>query len=596
MTCSVCVHYMFTVQALRFMCTVYVLHVLSAAGPPKQPPRERESRGPPPERQRSLEERPSSRKEPGKGYPAHGYTEVFDIESGSDLEEPTPVIQKQADPNLSVAERAREGQPLLPTPPMEKRTPEASRMEHHPTREPPRRHGRSREGEFEERRRDVPVADLREKIRGGGAGRGRSGSHDTHRDRRSGPDTARPEGRRQPQAPEQESPLNTEDSTKNTSKSQDKLDAIPSTDSSLQQSHSSKDFEKYDLNSIKVAIVDDLNPSVEGRFSPSVQGEFVEVQSRNAKKEKNRKEKEEMRKQEERQKEDEKRKKGRAPGKQSDKAPPTDNKPLNAWSNTANPPWKETALPAANVAPGSQLSKSTSTPSPGVIGQAAPAKQAVPHTAELLPVSQPYSLFGGPPLSPFPSGNPTGILESAIDSTVPGPGAAKLQVPPAAETVSNKSTPPVKDTKTASSFGGQPQSDVKPKKESGDVRKSEGPKLGKNLPPRLKSQQTGSGRGRRLPRDRDGGGEKKERRVGKQGNEERADKGGDKEHKERGREEQPRAKVRSTVLYVYMYRSRSCMFTVYGTCTCTCNLSGTVHVCTVVIITCTSSQYPILVH
>ena len=79
-----------------------------------------------------------------------------------------------------------------------------------------------------------------------------------------------------------------------------KLDAIPSASS---VNHPPKaDFNKYDLNSHKVAIVDDIDRgqgSEEGRVSPSAHGEFVEVTSKKSLKERQRKEKEEQKRQEE---------------------------------------------------------------------------------------------------------------------------------------------------------------------------------------------------------------------------------------------------------------------------------------------------------
>ncbi|XP_064396017.1 uncharacterized protein LOC135343023 isoform X5 [Halichondria panicea] len=517
---------------------------ISIAGPLKQPPMERNTRAPAPQKPKYTEEKPFTHKDTEKGYPAHGYSEVYDIESDPELDESLPL--KQADPKLTVPERAREGQPLLPTPPIEKRGINSTWASQH-NKETPRKHGKGRDGEVEEGRKEQPVPyDLRDKIRGNVGGRGRG---EAQRDRRGGSEGTKYEGRRQQQLGEpikNRNPVKTgSDGDKTGTKAPlhtfvDKLDSIPTSDSSLQLSHSSKDFGKYDLNSHNIVIVDELDPLLEGRFSPPGQGEFTEVTSKKTQKEKNRKDKEEQRKQEEKQREEDKRKR-RYPNKPSaDKASASDNKPLTAWSNTCNPSWKDSSLPKANSAPGSQLAKSfTSTaPAVGVIGQTLPTKEAVPHTAELKPADvQHYTLFGDPPLHPFPTSYPAtasggaSLLESAIDSAVPNTSARTINQVPTVEEASKKSTAPEKSPHPPSTST-RSQSELKSKDSSSSI-KSDAPRSGKNLPPRLKSQNvTGSGRGR-ARRD-----VREKRRPGRQSAEERGHGG----QKERGREEQPRAK------------------------------------------------------
>lgn len=238
-----------------------------------------------------------------------------------------------------------------------------------------------------------------------------------------------------------------------------KLDAIPS---SASVNHPPKtDFTKYDLNSHKVAIVDDINRGQgleEGRISPSAHGEFVEVTSKKSQKERHRKEKEEQKRQEEERRRDEnkkKRKQGQPRGgsagassssldrekTQQHQFTSSSNKPFSAWMMEVTATsgsshivrdeelWDtdetiQSHLPVVIAAPGSQLKHQ---PAPGVqplqpqlqatpLQQPSPSphmwpveapKPGVPHTAEL--VTSDYSLFGGS----------SGLLSHAVDSTLP---------------------------------------------------------------------------------------------------------------------------------------------------------------------------------
>ena len=235
-----------------------------------------------------------------------------------------------------------------------------------------------------------------------------------------------------------------------------KLDAIPS---SASVNHPPRtDFTKYDLNSHKVAIVDDINRGQgleEGRISPSAQGEFVEVTSKKSQKERQRKEKEEQKRQEEERRKDENKKKrkqgqprsGSAGASSSSDREKTQqyqftgssSKPYTAWMLggptgsvhivTEEELWDtdetlQSHLPAVSAAPGSHLKHQ---PAPGAqptqpqvqttpLQQPSPSqhvwpveapKPGVPHTAEL--VTSDYSLFGGS----------SGLLSHAVDSTLP---------------------------------------------------------------------------------------------------------------------------------------------------------------------------------
>ena len=240
-----------------------------------------------------------------------------------------------------------------------------------------------------------------------------------------------------------------------------KLDAIPSS-SSL--THPPKtNFTKYDLNSHKVAIVDNISRgqgSEEGRVSPAGQGEFVEVTSKKALKERQRKEKEEQKRQEEERRRDEskkKRKQGGPPragsaGSSSERTQhqSSSSKPFSSWMTPIEgESWEidetlHSHLPVVSAAPGAQLKHPPTTTQPAPMeqqplpptppSQAPPPttpiqsqppqvasssssstiwpvdapKPGVPHTAEL--VTSDYTLFGG-------SGG--GILSHAVDSTLP---------------------------------------------------------------------------------------------------------------------------------------------------------------------------------
>ena len=251
-----------------------------------------------------------------------------------------------------------------------------------------------------------------------------------------------------------------------------KLDAIPSS-SSL--THPPKtDFTKYDLNSHKVAIVDDISRgqgSEEGRVSPSAQGEFVEVTSKKSQKERQRKEKEEQKRQEEERRRDEnkkKRKQGGPPpragsaGSGSERTQhqsSSGSKPFSSWMmptpiTSEGESWEidetlHSHLPVVSAAPGAQLKHPPPTVHPAIEHQAPPPPQAspqttsiqssqpqvsssssssamwpvdapkpgVPHTAEL--VTSDYTLFG--------SGGV--MLSHAVDSTLPLASAMTTNAP-----------------------------------------------------------------------------------------------------------------------------------------------------------------------
>ena len=321
-----------------------------------------------------------------------------------------------------------------------------------------------------------------------------------------------------------------------------KLDAIPSATSLNHPPRT--DFTKYDLNSHKVAIVDDISRgqgSEEGRVSPSLGGEFVEVTSKKSQKERQRKEKEEQKRQEEERRRDENKKKrkqgpsrGGSGGSGSDRSQhhmTGNNKPYTAWTmsgTTAVPigdgeSWDtdetlQSHLPAVSAAPGSQL-KHPPPPQPSTLPSQAPpptpptqppsssslwpvesAKPGVPHTAEL--VTSDYSLWGN-----------SGLLSHAVDSTLPITSA--MAASPTAPMSGQSSTGGQKETVSGEKKRDGWQTQVTkvneqelPREEldeSKGMSKTEKVSRGrgsstssKNLPPRLKSQQDtgGPGRGR----------------------------------------------------------------------------------------------------
>ena len=319
-----------------------------------------------------------------------------------------------------------------------------------------------------------------------------------------------------------------------------------SSESVIESSGSMQKFDvsKYDLNSHKVAIVDDIGSHgvEEGHLSPSSQAEFVEVTSKKTMKEKKMKEKEELqRKEEEKRLEEQKRKKKNTSTKlhaSKDKAVSmsSTNKPYSAWSTSENKPESEvwSAAPGSqlklNVAPTSTMWTVPSLPSSNYdIGRGAAStgsgagrdsKAAMPHTAELVSSDTtditPYVLFGTRLYSPFSSSvAPTSMLDAAVDSTigtVTSPRAVTSHAPlimdaPASNLPPTDPLPPV-DTSLSETGSIKPprpslpsDSKVKDqvttpgKMDIEEVQSQEQNSGGINaaLPPRLKS---GSGRGR----------------------------------------------------------------------------------------------------
>ncbi len=223
-----------------------------------------------------------------------------------------------------------------------------------------------------------------------------------------------------------------------------------STDNTTESSTSHGRFDvtaKYDLNSHKVAIVDEIGSHglEEGHLSPTSQGEFVEVTSKKTQKEKIRKEKEEQKKEEKQNREEQRKKKKNAPIRARtgvDKSLSSTNKPYSAWSASEGKSEAE----IWNAAPGSHLKTGPATnwvaansssgfrPNPtnggggggGGGGTATAGNDSkMPHTAELV-VSDPlssYSLFGI--YTPFPPQAAATMLDAAVDSSIGTVGSSR---------------------------------------------------------------------------------------------------------------------------------------------------------------------------
>ncbi len=322
-----------------------------------------------------------------------------------------------------------------------------------------------------------------------------------------------------------------------------KLDAIPSSNS---LTHPPKtDFTKYDLNSHKIAIVDDISRgqgSEEGRVSPAGQGEFVEVTSKKSLKERQRKEKEEQKRQEEERRRDEskkKRKQGGPPragsaGSSSDRAQhqSSSSKPFSSWMLNPTPivgegeSWEvdetlHSHLPVVSAAPGAQLKHPPPTTQPAPMEQQPPPptppsqapppttpiqtqpqaasssssstvwpvdapKPGVPHTAEL--VTSDYTLFGG-------SGG--GILSHAVDSTLPIASAM----------ATNSSSIPTQQQGSTTGAGQKEAAISGEKKREGWQPQAQTAKPNEQEPPRSGNDQQESGKSlQKAPRGRGTGG------------------------------------------------------------------------------------------
>ena len=493
-----------------------------------------------------------ARKKKEKVHSRYGYTEVIDIESSSESE--TSLAERSLAPPQALAtnqvkssEREESGpigkaHPLSPESSGNYR-PRSGTASSSRTYQPSGGHGNKKPWrQRDEKRRDKKVDDDwgQEHPRRGSMGRGRvkekreSGRSGGHHQRHG--EEQRKHDKHRPSSGKEECESGGGGGGESTESSGSLLKF---------------DVSKYDLNSHKVAIVDEIGSQNlhDGPLSPSVQAEFVEVTSKKTQKEKMRKEKEEQRKEEEKLKwEEQKKKRKNTPimsqgGVEKPDLSPA-NKPYSAWSTSESKSeeiWS--AAPGSHLKPvGSQgpwVLPILPTSVPFGIGSVGESKAAMPHTAELVSsdadiISSHYSLFGTllPVYTPFSTvPSTTTMLDAAVDSTigtVSSPRAVASHTPliidpssagidsPIQPSVESSSLSESNTTKLLPPSHTSLHADVKPKnstKPLGDslhTRDQMSGGISKNLPPRLKP---GSGRGRGSGST--GGNERRDKRKGR---------------------------------------------------------------------------------
>ena len=499
------------------------------------------------------------------GKRAFGYGEVIDIESGSDWEEESfQVNQAKPTARKQLPKKRGERGDVVSASSAPPRTEQGEKLQRNDRRQLREERGNPRQ---ESGGRD---------FKRGGAGRGRGRVEDGRRERR-GPEMSRPGSyssqRRQPSSASREESRDSSKQTERHVTAESAAVRVPSIESlddltvksrekggaqseKKSESFHKSEFEKYDLNSLKVSIVDEIGSEFgeEAHLSPTAQAEFVQVTSKKTQKEKHKKEKEEQQKQDEekRRHEEERSRRPRKSARPPDKPVPSQSssKPLMAWGTTepstqsifwgtGTAGWSAPLLPAAFAAPGSQL-KSTDLVSNwpegagglitnvGVIGDSLQSKGllATPGNSKLLgttaPLGSSYSLFGGEFIrSPLPASMPTSsMLDAAVDSTMPGLSEDALRSTPSKDSLVRTAVGTSsgdKDTQTT------PASDEKEKDEGHEFQKVERSRgKGKSLPPRFQNskppllpqppqqqqlqqqQRTGRGRGERRGGERRG--------------------------------------------------------------------------------------------
>ena len=487
----------------------------------------------------------------GTAKPALGYQDLEAVSSSSDWEqevEGVPVTGQQ-DSQLDHREDHRHKPEERRPPRRAERREDVSagrsynQGERGPRTEggPQKRHSREERREKDDQHREQTTREFRR-----GVGRGRGRTDDVRREKR-GAESTRPgsyssqrrqgggnnrEGRTDSRQTEKHTVFdNSEPSTTASYESRDSTsrsrDRTPQGDKRTDLGpHKASDFEKYDLNSHKVAIVDDIGSETAegGRLSPSVQAEFVEVTSKKTQKEKHRREKEEKRRldEEKRKLDEQKKPKKFTSSRPHDRASQSQapNKPVSAWStdNTSQNIWSASSGGSDWLsAPGSQANVdsgwvSNTSPNVGVIGDNLQTKQTQASSGSSSLIPQPvsiydssYSLFpsiltspllGGPAIVTTATGS---MLNAAIDSTLSQEALVgvsnedPLVTPKIIE--NNESVPiPVGEEGTGKDNDGL------------EFQKVERRNKGKNLPPRFqqssKDQQqqpphySGPGRGR----------------------------------------------------------------------------------------------------
>ncbi len=240
-------------------------------------------------------------------------------------------------------------------------------------------------------------------------------------------------------------------------------------------------IKNYDLNSYKIAIVDDINIHDNGApedwAAPIDNEEFVEVTSKKAQKVKQRKEKEEQKKEEEKRLEEQKKRKKKKPAAQNsstDRSTTSNaSRGLSVWGavdNKTEDTWN--AAPGSHLKPVQQNQSSAWVPSAlpassfsitsgtgsvgGVVSESGKlvrrdsglgtsegdAKAAVPHTAELVTNSTSasdlmynYNLFDSyhpnhfGPFAPVAATTSSNLLDQAVDLTIGSASSPRSVVP-----------------------------------------------------------------------------------------------------------------------------------------------------------------------
>ncbi len=373
------------------------------------------------------------------------------------------------------------------------------------------------------------------------AGRGRAEDSRGRRDRRAGDPSARPGGYRRQGAKEgsrgEGRPGNRQQTPLEGLGGLDSFDTAPQKDKSTGEKRASN-FDKFDLNSSKVIIVDEIgSENLElGRFSPTSQGEFVEVTSKKERKEKLKKEKEEQRRADEetrRQQEERQRR-----SKKLAASRPPQGSPRQAWTVTSPGPWTTGGSGGVSwtsplldpigfasqspLKPADQLvwlldSHNATSPNIGVIGDNLQTKPQVSATGSdpLLPTSSAqnsdYCLFGSsvaavPPFVPTmltPSGH---MLDTAVSMALSVPNKEPYPLEET-NTVVGTSAEATAATAGVEPFVGEGTEEKVTEKASGQELKKP-VKSKSSLAPRFQQgRQQGAGRGRGTAR----GGDRRER-------------------------------------------------------------------------------------
>lgn len=529
------------------------------------------------------------------GRPTLGYVELEDIDSSSDWEKESEEHLKQIQAQHDDRSKSRQQQlsnvhdgskPLQAPPPRQTSEREAGKtdaeqpLQHTGTGSSQRKPSRDDHHESREREAAKPSTG-REPRRGAGRGKGQ-----TEEARREGRQKERGNQRRPggprggPREGAQAEPRGTRTAGDGSSmpagepveSSSNKARPKPLTDKKAESvsaaEHKTAEFEKYDLNCMRIAIVDNIGSHHidDEPLSPSVDAEFTEVKSKKDKRERHKKEKEEQQKMEEQQKlEEERQRKSQKAQKfprQADKAPPVP--PTSAWGSSTQKSipdtlqggtWSTTAttattwsstLSSSNAAPGSHLKAAPITQGwqPSAIPPSSLLPDPLPPGGVSVPSSE-WGILGGIHVTPvFPSTSGAGsMLDAAVVSKLTEETAQQL----GGVTGEEHSAAP----NLASSSGNMPSAigsdslDRKSHKKSGGVDGGEGSGVGsgaaalktggekegrgvkeqqrkdraesdltsrKNVPPRMQSSrahQSGPGRGRGAGRS--GGGDKREK-------------------------------------------------------------------------------------